>query len=330
MATIQVTFKPVKSPISSGISKKQPVATKIRERTSPTSTFGFMKAEIKRLAEMGKVRTSETYRMALLSFRRYRLNVDISLNMLSPEIIDEYQTYLQERGLTPNTTSFYMRILRAAYNKASNKGLITNRYPFTRVFTGTERTVKRALPLTIIRRISELRLTRRSYIDFARDMFMLSFYLRGMSFIDMAYLRKSDIIDGHITYRRKKTGQLLIIEWTQEMQDIISKYPKNRTEYLLPIITKPDVNRRNQYRRAINRVNTNLKAVGIRAKTDIQLSTYVARHSWASAAKEQGIPVGIISEGMGHTSEKTTRIYLASLDTSVIDRANDMILRALK
>ncbi len=166
-------------------------------------------------------------------------------------------------------------------------------------------------------------------LDYARDMFMMSFMLRGMSFIDMAYLRKTDLTNGHIIYRRRKTGQQLTIAWTTEMQVIIDKYPENTSEYLLPIIRNSGINERCAYRNVGYLINRNLKKVAEMTDIQIPLTMYVARHSWASAAKAKGIPLSVISEGMGHDSEATTQIYLASLDTSVVDKANSLILKSL-
>ena len=166
-------------------------------------------------------------------------------------------------------------------------------------------------------------------LDYARDMFMISFMLRGMSFVDMAYLRKSDLSNGYIFYRRRKTGQMLTIEWTKEMQRILDKYPENSSDYLLPIIRHRGVNERSAYHNVGYNINHSLKTIGRLIGIKVPLTMYVARHSWASAAKSKGIPISVISECMGHDSETTTRIYLASLDTSVVDKANSLILKSL-
>lgn len=172
--------------------------------------------------------------------------------------------------------------------------------------------------------------SRLPHLDFARDMFILSFMLRGMSFVDMAFLKKKDLSDGYITYKRSKTGQQLTIEWTQEMQAILDKYPMNKSEFLLPIIKNKGVKERYIYRNVGYNINHSLKVIAKKLELSIPLTMYVARHSWASAAKASGIPLSVISEGMGHESETTTKIYLASLDTSVVDRANSIILKCLK
>lgn len=193
-----------------------------------------------------------------------------------------------------------------------------------------DKTVKRALPITLIKKIRNLDLGSLPDLDYARDMFMMSFYLRGMSFVDMTYLKKTDLKNGCVVYRRRKTGQLLLIAWTSEMQLILDKYPANSSQYLLPIIRNKNVNERSVYRSMGYKINKMLKQVAQMTDIAVPLTLYVARHSWASAAKAKGIPVSVISEGMGHDSELTTRIYLASLDTSAIDNANAVILNALK
>lgn len=171
------------------------------------------------------------------------------------------------------------------------------------------------MPLTAIKRIRGLDLSESPTLAYARDMFMISFMLRGMSFIDMAFLRKNDLHNGYITYRRRKTGQLLTIKWAKEMQTMLMKYPENTSDYLLPIIRHAGTNERSVYRNMGYNINHSLKTIAKMTGITIPLTLYVARHSWASAAKSKGIPFSVISEGMGHDSEATTQIYLASLDT---------------
>ena len=299
-------------------------------KTDEYSLFNFMEAIIVSMKQCGKIRTAETYKSALNSFKRFRKNKDIMLGAIDFELMENYESYLKSKGITPNTISFYMRILRATYNRAVAKGITAQRRPFRNVYTGVDKTTKRALPLSIIKKIKNIDLSSEKPLDFARDMFMLSFYLRGMSFVDMAYLRKTDLRNGYVAYRRRKTSQQLVIEWTREMQSILDKYDTNPTAYLLPIIKSHQINERNQYRNAGYNINKALKKLAKRLNISTALTMYVARHSWASTAKAKGIPISVISEGMGHDSETTTQIYLASLDTAVVDRANSLIIKALK
>ena len=293
------------------------------------SLFNFMQSMIVTLKQRNQIRTSETYKAALNSFKKFRNNEDMMLDAITSDMMLSYESHLKHRGNTPNTISFYMRILRAVYNNAVDNEIIENRNPFRKVFTGAEKTIKRALNLTAIKKIKNLDLSLNPKTDFARDMFMMSFYLRGMSFIDMAYLRKSDLENGRVTYRRRKTGQQLTIEWTKEMQMILDKYPENPTQYLLPIITKEEGNQRRNARNVNESINHHMKKVAEKVGVLSPLTMYCARHSWATAAKAKGIPLSVISEGMGHDSEATTQIYLASLETSVVDKANALILKSL-
>lgn len=293
------------------------------------SLFNFMEGIIAKLKQNGKVRTSETYKSTLNSFKKFRKDEDIMLDCLTSEIMEGYEAWHKCRGVAPNTISFYTRILRAVYNRAVEDDIIENRNPFRHVYTGVDKTVKRALPLAVIKRIKVLDLSLTPSLDFSRDMFLMSFYLRGMSFIDMAFLKKSDLKNGYVTYRRRKTGQQLVIEWTKEMQMILDKYYENASDYLLPIIRNPGTNERCTYHNMGYNINHNLKRIAGMVGVSIPLTLYVARHSWASAAKAKGIPLSVISEGMGHDSEATTQIYLASLDTSIVDKANSLILKSL-
>lgn len=305
------------------------VIDEFRRYAKEYSVFNYMKSMIIKFKCNGKTRTSETYASTLNSFRKFRNGEDLMLDCLSSEIMEAFESWHKLQGNSPNTISFYNRILRAAYNRAVEDGIIENRKPFRRVYTGIEKTTKRALPLVMMKRIKSLDLSLTPPMEYARDMFLLSFYLRGMSFIDMAYLKKTDLKDGYVIYRRRKTGQQLTIGWTSEMQKILDRYPENPTQYLLPIIRTIGCNERCTYRNIGYNINHNLKKLSKKVGLQVPITMYAARHSWASAAKTKGIPLGVISEGMGHDSETTTRIYLASLDTSVVDRANAIIIKSL-
>jgi len=299
---------------------------------SPENCGGFISFArhlIEDLRIIGRDRTSEAYMTTLNSFLRFRRERDVLLDDVDSNLMVEYESFLKSAGLCPNTTSYYMRNLRAIYNRAVDKELIQPRNPFKHVYTGIDKTVKRAVPLTVIRRIRNLDLSSNPGMDYARDMFMFSFYTRGMSFVDMAYLKKKDLQNKILSYRRQKTRQQLFIKWEKPMQDIVAKYDTSGTPYLLPIIRKSDADERRQYRSAAHLLNARLKKLGKQMGLTIPLTSYVARHAWASIARSKNIPVSTISEAMGHDSENTTRIYLASLDTSVVDKANSIILSSL-
>ncbi len=297
----------------------------------PRKTFlAFMNDVIDHLKTLGKVRSAETYTSTLNSFSRFLGDKDIPLAKIDSDMMLEYETYLRTHGVCPNSTSFYMRNLRAVYNRAVEKDIIPQRYPFRHVYTGVDKTIKRAVPIKVIRKLKEMDLSLHPSHDFARDMFMFSFYTRGMSLVDMAYLRKKDLSKGILSYRRSKTGQQLFIKWEKPMQEIVDKYDTSDSIYLLPIIRKPSDNERKQYIYAGHNINRSLKIIGHKLGLAIPFTMYSARHSWASIAKSRNIPISVISEGMGHDSETTTRIYLASLDNTIIDKANNLIMKFLQ
>lgn len=306
------------------------IITAFQRQADEQSLFNFMENVITQLKQIGKQRTAETYTATLRSFMRFRNDTDVLLDDITPELIEMYEAYLQNNGVVRNTSSFYMRILRAVYNRAVEKEFVKQRNPFKNVYTGVDKTAKRALPLSTIRRIKNLDLTRLPKLEFARDMFLFSFYTRGMSFIDMAFLKKTDLQNGYLKYRRRKTKQQLFIRWEKCMQEILDKHNAPESPYLLPIIKVAEQNERKQYGNALREVNNKLKEVAKTICLPIPLSTYVARHSWASIARSKNIPISVISEGMGHDSEMTTQIYLSSLDSSAIDHANSLILKDLK
>ncbi len=293
------------------------------------SVFNFIRRQIHHKEQIGKVRSSETYRSMLNSFTCFRKGVDLTFDMMDGMLMELYEAWMRKCGLTRNSTSFYMRILRTNYKLAVEKGLTPDRHPFRNVYCGIDKTVKRSLPFSEIKKISALDLSRKPSMDFARDMFMFSFCTRGMSFIDMAYLKKADLNNGCLAYRRKKTGQLMMIEWTKQMQDIIDKYKSDGTSYLLPIITSEDGSERRQYQNQMRKTNRLLKDIANRAGLPFSLSMYYARHSWATIARGRDVPLAVISEGLGHDSETTTQIYLDSIKSSEVDKVNRMILEGL-
>lgn len=300
----------------------------------------FMAHLTLQLKSLGREGTAQTYTSAQRSlttfFSEYTTGsiindtgrTGIPFSIITSDFFQAYEAWLRQRGVTPNTISFYMRILRAVYNKAIENGLMapTTCHPFKHVYTGIAKTRKRALPLLIIRRMKELNLQENPRLAFARDMFLFSFYTRGMSFVDMAYLEKSDLKADTLVYRRRKTGTVLYIKWETPMRDIVARYSSPQSPYMLSIIIDAGRDARTQYLNMLHQVNRSLKQIAGMLLLTMPLSLYCARHSWASAAHEADIPLAVISQGMGHASEQVTRIYLADLHTSVVDAANSKIL----
>lgn len=289
----------------------------------------FMEMIIAHLHSIGKQRTSETYQATLRSFMEFRKGREVMIHNIDSELLQMYEAYLLNKGLKRNTSSFYLRVLRAVYNRALEDNLIIDQRPFRHVYLGIDETTRRAISLEDIRMIKALDLEENWSLAFARDMFLFSFYTRGMSFVDMAYLMKTDVSSGVLSYSRRKTGKQLIVGWEGCMQSIVDQYYDNESEYLLPIITVADIDARKQYLKKSYQVNKNLKEIGRMIQLSLPLTMYVARHSWASVARDKNIPLSVISEGMGHNSQLTTQIYLTSIKSSEVDKANKLILKFL-
>ena len=305
------------------------VVAEFRHPGGENTLFNFTERVIERLLQLKHVGTVRNYRAALGSFKRFRDGEDIPLAAIDPVLMEDYQAYLTSAEVAPNSISFYMRILRAVYNRAVEQGLTNDRRPFRTVFTGTEKTLKRAISIGDIKRIRDLDLSPKPYLEFARDLFLFLFLCRGMSFIDAAFLEKTDIQNGILTYRRHKTGQMLHVKIIGPIRELVDRYSDKESPYLLPVITRPGGDERMQYETALRRVNNALKTIAKRVKLPIPLTTYVARHAWASIAKAKNVPLNVISDALGHDSTATTQIYLDTIDPATIDRANELIVKDL-
>ena len=316
-----------------------------RNKKTSESLFQFMNLLIALLLKNGQYRTSLHYKATLNSFKRYRDNKDIALREIDADVMRSYEAYLHHTAeVCSNTSSFYLRILRATYNKAVAKGLTPQQHPFNDVYTGIAQTSKRAIPAKDVSQIKRLESVK--YLtpkeEIARDTFLMSFYLRGISFIDLAHLRKSDLKEGYLHYTRSKTGQRLTIRWEQEMQKLLEKYQAQTASspYLFPFLvddgnnSKDKIIDKNQkevrlYHNAEARISYHLRKLGTKIGIKGKLTLYVARHSWATAARDNHVSISVISQALGHHSETTTQIYLRSIKSSEVDDANAKILAVL-
>ncbi len=299
---------------------------------------------VAQLEQDGRRRTAQHYRAALNSFMRYRGGRDLALGDMDADLVQSYEAYLKNVAkVCLNTSSFYLRVLRATYNRAAGRGLVTKgQNPFRNVYTGVARTRKRAIPaesVSLIRHPDTAKALTPGQ-ELARDTFLMCFYLRGISFIDLAHLRKSDLRDGYLHYTRSKTGQRLSVRWEREMQEIVDKYQAQTASspYLLTFLAsravhgKPKGRAREEarlYHNAEARIAYHLKKLGARLGIKGRLTLYVARHTWATAARDHHVPVSVISEALGHNSEATTQIYLRSIQSSEVDEANALLLAVI-
>ena len=300
----------------------------ISQTTNCPSFVSYIDEEIRKLSNAGRNGTAQNYKAAMNSFTKFIRNENFPLSSFTEEIVQKYESWLRNRYLSRNTISFYMRQLRSIYNKAVKANLTEQTFPFDNVYTGIDKTKKRAVDISVITKLIALDLSYSSSLCFARDLFLLSFYMRGMAFVDMAYLKHDNIKNGVIRYIRHKTDIMLEIKIEQCISDIINRYAsKSNLGYLLPIITRTDAEKAyTQYKNKRSYYNKLLKKISQLIGPDILLTSYVSRHSWATIARNMNISLAVISAGMGHSSETMTRIYLTSLEASTIDQANSAIL----
>ena len=295
------------------------------------TVFTFMQEQVSKKEKMKRQGSAMTYGNAYRRFKEFRENVDLTFDELTADMMERYEAWLINRRLKQNSIRFYLRTLKAILGKAIDEELLTDRRLFSRVRLSYVKTAKRAITEKELKAIERLSLPEGSALAFARDIFMFSFYMRGMPFVDIAYLRKADLRNGALSYCRKKTNQHLTVAWEKAQQRIVDRYAclTANSQYMLPIISNDDGTEYEQYRRVQENVNNSLKKIGRMIGLKMPLTAYVARHTWACVARDMNISVAIISEGMGHRSYKTTQVYLNSIDTSRINEANRKIIRRI-
>ena len=285
--------------------------------------FDFMSCFSKHISDYekaGRKGSAANYRSSYRLLLSFLDGQHLTSQHLSARWVERYERWLRARGVTTNTVTFHLRNLRAVYNRSVKKRFIPASFPNPFFHLTVRQTVtrKRALSRETIKRIctADLSALHPKY-SLARDIFMFSFFTRGMSFVDMVYLRSSDI------HARHKTGQMLSMRIEPQLQHIIDRY-SNASPYILPILAKDDSY--DNYRQQQRELNKFIRKIGVLLNIPEPLTFYVARHSWATLARDCGTPLTVISAGMGHTSERTTRIYLAQLDHNIIDKANRKII----
>lgn len=302
------------------------VVRKFRDIRGCQSLLGYFDIVIGKKLSMNRFGTAAAVRSTRASVAAFVGTRYVSISGLNASFVRNYENFLLDSGVCMNTVCYYMRNLRCIYNQARLEGFrVPVQSPFRNIRSRPCRTVKRALEPDLIRRIWKLDLTGSPDLEIARDLFMFSFFARGMSLVDMVYLKKENISDRIMTYCRHKTGQRLQMLLTPQMSAIVRKYD-NPSEYVFPILhgDRPE-ERHRIYRRALEKTNRSLKNVGAICGIPFALTSYVARHSWATRAKVLGVPVAVISESLGHSSEKTTRIYLKDFDRELLDAVNKMV-----
>ena len=286
----------------------------------------------------GNFGTAHVYRSSLNAIIAYCGGEDFTFNEITPEWLKGFEIHLRKRKCSWNTVSTYMRILRAVYNRAvdNNEAKYIPRL-FRYVYTGTRAEHQRALETGDVEKIFAgliLLSGVNPAIQRARHFFILMFLMRGMPFVDLAYLRKSDLHGNVITYRRRKTGRPLSVTLTNEAMRIVRMYMNQdvHSPYLFSFLRSPEgtMEAYREYQLALRSFNRQLLILGEFLGIPNRLSSYTARHTWATTAYYCEVHPGIISQSMGHSSITVTETYLKPFQNKKIDEANKLIIDFIK
>ena len=290
----------------------------------------YINVQIERKQELKKVGMAAAYKSTRSSLAKFIGRPDVRMSEVDLAFVRRYEDFLYSNGASGNTVSYYLRNLRSLYNQAVTDGYHPRgEYPFAKAQTRPAKTVKRALSRTDMQNLADLNLENEPELEFTRDLYLFSFYAQGMAFVDIVLLKKTDICNGVLTYSRHKSKQLIRIVVTPQMQGVIDKY-NTENEYLFPIISGEYASGYQKYRLALGRINRHLKKIAVVADIKVPLTTYTARHTWATLARDYGAPISVISAGLGHTSEEMTRVYLKDFDVFMLNQVNSIVTNLSK
>lgn len=292
--------------------------------TGKIGFYNYFQERIRILYESGHDGTAKAYEATLRSMQRYLCKTDFPFAHLSFGMITKYCDILLTAGLSKNTVGFYLHNMKAVYRRGCLELNLVLPSPFCNIKICSEKTAKQSLSMKQVRSLAQMSLSIGTPECLARDIFMFSIYTRGMSFVDIALLKKSDILSGVIRYRRYKTGQILEIGVNRQIKSLLERYEDTEGIYLFPLIENSDAIYLS-YKKAYNKIRYALKKVSRIVGMNKPLRLHAARHSWATMARDNGTPLHTISECLGHSSEKVTRIYLKELDRSELDEVNNYI-----
>jgi len=303
---------------------------RITNKTLFKSIFTFGYSLVEEMNKAQRFGNARSYRSILVRLKNYIKKKDLSFNELNYDFLRKFETdYLSKKGNSLNGLAAYMRTIRAIYNKGIKAGLIEKEaYPFVRYKIRTEPTEKRAITFEQLKRILDLDLSKNHELFNYRNYFLSSYMLYGISFIDMAFLKLENIVDNRIKFQRRKTSKLYDIKITEQLRKILDFYikNKNKNEFIFPIIKRETLEL--QYKDvnwAIKRYNQGLKKIAEICQIDQRLTSYVSRHSFATQAMFQDVPLQAISAMLGHSRLNTTQIYLKSLPSNVLDNYNEKL-----
>lgn len=301
------------------------------DRNSKPTVDEVFQTQIKNLKQTGRMGYALSHQEVYNSLIKFNKHLNIYFSDIDTIWLKRYETWLREQNFSENTIGRRFRTLRTVYNIAiEEKYVKAEHYPFKsyKVSKLHQTTAKRAINKADIMRIIEYHSTD-FYTQFAVDLFTFSYFTGGINFVDIAYLKSDNIVDGRLIYTRRKTHKLIKLPLQSKAQEIIKRYQQNDTHFLFPILSefhKSLQQQSNRVHKVISKVNERLKVVGKELGIPINLTTYVARHSFATVLKREGVSTSIICESLGHSSEKITQIYLDSFENSQIDEAMKNLL----
>lgn len=303
---------------------------KITTKAVYDSFFDFGDQVVAELKAADRIGSAKSYTVTLGVLRTFNKGADLKFNEVNLDLLERFHKYHMAKGNSLNGLSNYMRNIRALFNRGIKAGIIEQEaYPFIHYQIRTEPTAKRALDLPSIRKIVNLKLEESDPLFHHRNYFLISYMLYGMPFIDLAFLKLKDIQDGRVKYKRKKTAKQYNIKLTDQVSQLLSHYTKDKEpdDFIFPFIHRETLD--HQYKdlhRARRLYNLGLRKIGEKCQIQQTLTAYVARHSFATQAMLQEVPLQAISEMLGHTSLNTTQVYLKSLPSTVLDDYNERIV----
>lgn len=292
------------------------------------SIFSYLNVQVSRKREAGKESTADLYRVVQNRLYRFAAGKPLYWTDITEELVDAFAGSLYSEGLAVNTVNSYLSNFRAIYHRAIRERQVAGRAsdPFSHLRLKREETAKRALKIVEVNKLMQTDYPKETPRRQALDLFIFCYLACGMPFVDLAYLKRKNIVGNEIVYHRHKTGVLVRVAITPAMRLLLRKYAGKGSVYLFPVLTAGH-DGHGTYKAALCKQNTLLKEIGELLHLPGKLTSYVARHSWATEAIRQNVPVAVISQALGHTSEKTTRIYLDQLDQSVLNKANAKITK---
>jgi len=303
---------------------------KIVKTASFESFFEYSKDIVSELKGAERFGNANTYYAVIKVLEKFTGGNDIKFNEINYDFLKKFEGWHFSRGNSVNGLSAYMRTIKAVFNKAIKSDVVSrDAYPFTHYRIKTTPTEKRALDIKSIKAIMLLNLQETDNLFHYRNYFLSSYMLYGISFMDLAFLKVENIVDNRIKFQRRKTSKPYDINITPQLKEILSFYlrDKEKSDFIFPIVKRDTFEL--QYKDVLwarKRYNKGLKEIANKCNIEQRLTSYVSRHSFATQAMLQDVPLQAISAMLGHNRLSTTQIYLKSLPSEILDDYNKKLV----